>query len=116
MSITIFPFGVRAGLLLVAMVFNATCVLTPAGMASPVSQAWAVQQVAPSGTYLQSAGMDVAPSGDVYLVAQLRRFGADHDILITRRSSAGAVVWQKRYPTQEAPFGDEMATAIVADD
>src|SRR6187401_1314511 len=67
---------------------------------APVSQAWAVRINPPPNSYLQAAGMDVGPSGDVFLVSNVRSSdwgNYDHDILITRRSPSGAVVWEKRY-------------------
>src|SRR5688572_7176690 len=77
----------------------------------PVSQAWAVRIDGPTNTPIQAAGMDVGPSGDVFLAGNVR--GAAyyiHDILITRRKFTGALIWERRYEPPEGPSASEFAS------
>ncbi len=89
--------------------------LVSEGAAAPVSQAWAVRIDAPTDYSLLASGMDVGPSGDVYLVGPYRNGGYYlRDILITRRSPSGAPVWQRTYQPPEGPSASEYSSGIVA--
>src|SRR5688572_13931635 len=80
----------------------------------PISQAWAVRIDSPASPSLLVSGMDVAPSGDVFLVGPFGFGGYRRDLLITRRSSNGALVWERIYAPPEGPSADESAIGIVA--
>src|SRR5688572_18261741 len=100
-------------LLLLAILLNGGGVL--ALKAAPVSQAWAVRIDGPANTPIQAAGMAVGPSGDVFLAGYFRSGGIYlHDIVITRRSPSGALVWDRRYEPPEGPSANESAFGIVA--
>jgi hypothetical protein len=100
-------------LLLLTIIWNAAGVLASA--AEPVSQAWAVRIEGPTNSWFQASGMDVGPSGDVFLAGYIRSGAYNlHDILINRRSSSGALVWERRYEPPEGPSANELAFGIVA--
>jgi hypothetical protein len=102
-------------LLLLSLMWNAAGVLVSEAAPAPVSQAWAVRIDGPTNTPIQAAGMAVGPSGDVFLASNVRGGGYYiQDILVTRRSSSGALVWERRYEPPEGPSASEMAFAIVA--
>ncbi|HKX61200.1 MAG TPA: immunoglobulin domain-containing protein, partial [Verrucomicrobiae bacterium] len=106
-------------LLLVAIVLNAPIQSFAATgeTPGPVSQAWAVRINPPPNSYLHAAGMDVGPSGDVFLVSNARSSdwaNYDPDILITRRNPSGALVWEKRYESSGSSSENEMAVGLVA--
>ena len=103
--------GVR--LLLLTIILNAPAMLASA--AAPVSQAWAVRIDGPTDASLLVSGMDVGASGDVFLVGPFRSGGYYlRDILITRRSSSGTLVWQRSYEPPEGPSANEYPSGIVA--
>jgi hypothetical protein len=86
-----------------------------AEMPDPVSQAWAVRIDGPTDPSLLISGMDVGPSGDVFLVGPFRNGGYYlRDLLITRRSSSGALVWQRSYAPPEGPSANESPAGLVA--
>src|SRR6185436_1471566 len=92
----------------------ASCLPASAAIPGPVSQSWAVRIDPPTNSYLQAASMSVGPSGDVFLASHYRRFGFNHDLLVTRRSPSGALVWERTYEPLEGSSGDELAFGIVA--
>lgn len=101
-------------LLLLTTLLEGMALSGSAAAQTPVSQAWAVRIDGPSNTWTHASGMDVGPSGDVFLVANVR--GAAYylnDIEITRRSSSGAVVWERRYEAPGGPSGSESAFGMV---
>ena len=101
-------------LLLLTIILNGAGVLASAATQDPVSQAWAMRIDGPTNTPIQGAGMDIGPSGDVFLAGYFRSGGYYlHDVLITRRSSSGALVWERRYEPPEGPSANETASAIV---
>jgi len=92
---------------------NGACAL--ASEAGPVSQAWAVRIHGPTDPSLLVSGMDVGPSGDVFLVGPFRSGGYYfRDILIARYSSSGAMVWKRSYEPPQGPSGYESAIGVVA--
>jgi len=58
--------------------------------------------------------MSVGASGDVFLVGQVVRPGVNYDIVISRRSPTGTLVWEKQYEPMEGTSGNERAFGIVA--
>ncbi|HKQ40568.1 MAG TPA: hypothetical protein VJ063_21035, partial [Verrucomicrobiae bacterium] len=102
-------------LLFVTIITNAAGILASMASQAPVSQAWALRIDGPTNTPIQAAGIDVGPSGDIFLAANVRGGGYYlHDILVARRNSSGALVWERRYEPPEGPPSDELAFAIVA--
>ena len=100
-------------LLLLTIIFGSLAV--SASEAVPVSQAWAVRIDGPTDHSLVASGMDVGPSGDVFLMGPFRSGGYYlRDILITRRSASGAPVWQRTYEPPEGPSANEYPSGIVA--
>ena len=90
-------------------------ILTSEAATAPVSEAWAVRIDSPTDHSLLVSGMDVGPSGAVFLVGPYRNGGYyNRDILITRRSSSGALVWQRTYQPPEGPSASESAIGLVA--
>src|SRR6185436_20890486 len=90
--------------LLLAILLQGLGLWVSAAASGPVSQAWAVRIYGPTtNNPLYASGMDVGPSGDVFLAGYVRGSGSFyvHDILITRRSSSGALVWQRGYERPE---------------
>ena len=85
-----------------------------AAESDPVSQAWAVRIDGPTNASLQRAIMGVDSSGDVFLAGQIARPGVNYDIVISRRSPTGTLVWEKLYEPIEGTAGNERASGIVA--
>ena len=104
--------GCFVSLLLAAMILNGTRVFASQG--APVSQAWSMRIDGPTDHSLVPSGMAVGPSGDVFLVGPFRSGGYYlRDLLITRRSPSGALVWERTYQPPEGPSANESASGIV---
>src|SRR5689334_1454718 len=107
--------GCPVCLLLLAMILTGPAVLPSEAASDPVSQAWAVRIDGPTNTPIQAAGIAVGPSGDVFLASNVRGGGYYiRDILISRRSSSGALVWERRYEPPEGASANESPFGIVA--
>src|SRR5687767_13874702 len=107
--------GCSFRLLLLAIMLNAAGGLASGAGQAPVSQAWAVRLDGPAYPALLVSGMAVGSSGDVFLAGPFRSGGYYvRDILITRRSSSGALVWQRSYEPPEGPSANEYPSGMVA--
>jgi hypothetical protein len=82
--------------------------------ATGVTQSWALRIDGPTNSYFEAAGMSVGPSGDVFVAAHARRFGYNHDLLISRYNSSGVRMWETRYEPEEGSAADELAAGILA--
>jgi hypothetical protein len=100
--------------LLLAALWNAAGPSIAVTAPVPVSQAWATRIEGPGGSFFQAAGISVGPSGDVFVAGQVRTFGYNHDLVISRRNPSGAAVWQKSYEPEEGWSADESPIDIVA--
>ena len=100
--------------LLLMALLGSTGPLAAAPSASPVIQAWAAHIRGPTNAYFQAADLALGPTGDIFVAGQAVSPGSDYDIVFSRHSAAGAMVWQKRFEPGDGSSVDEFSAAIVA--
>ena len=105
----------RPELLLPLVVLSALQLSATPPVSGPVSQAWAVRIQAPTNSYLQGGGTtDVSPSGDAFVARYVRRTDSTFDIVISRRSPGGILLWERQYEPPDGSSSDERVFGIVA--
>jgi hypothetical protein len=88
--------------------------LIAASPPAPVNQEWATRIDGPTNSIFQLGGISIGPSGDAFVAGSARRFGWNHDIVISRYNASGALVWQKDYQPEEDSSANEVALGLVA--
>ena len=87
--------------------------LVAAPLTPPVTQDWVTRVTGPTPSYFEAAGFTLGPTGDVFVAGYILA-GLEHDIVVSRHSGAGTMVWRKRYQPEDGLSVEEFSMAIAA--